>query len=78
MYKRQTIWADVPTNALVITAPPKLMKSLMLVIDKLDIRRAQVKVEAMIVEVDINKSSNLGVQWLLDLSLIHISPSGSS
>jgi general secretion pathway protein D len=61
-----TIWADVPTNALIITAPPKLMKSLMLVIDKLDIRRAQVKVEAMIVEVDINKSSNLGVQWLLD------------
>ena len=61
-----TIWADVPTNALIITAPPKLMKSLMTVIDKLDIRRAQVKVEAMIVEVDINKSSNLGVQWLLD------------
>ena len=35
------------------------------VIDKLDIRRAQVQVEAIIVEVDVNKSSNLGVQWLL-------------
>src|SRR5258708_2545746 len=61
-----TIWADVSTNALIITAPPKLMKSLMAVIDKLDIRRAQVKVEAIIVEIDVNKSSSLGVQWLLD------------
>ncbi len=60
-----TIWADVATNALIITAPPKIMKSLMGVIDKLDIRRAQVHVEAIIVEVDANKSSDLGVQWLL-------------
>jgi general secretion pathway protein D len=60
-----TIWADVSTNALVMTAPPKIMKSLMQVIDKLDIRRAQVQVEAIIVEIDVNKSSNLGVQWLL-------------
>src|SRR6202522_2422846 len=61
-----TIWADVATNALVITEPPKLMKSLMTVIDRIDIRRAQVLVEAIIVEVDVNKSSNIGVQWLLD------------
>ena len=61
-----TIWADVPTNALIMTAPPKIMKSLMAVIDKLDIRRAQLQVEAIIVEVDVNKSSNLGVQWILD------------
>jgi general secretion pathway protein D len=61
-----TIWADVATNALIITAPPKIMKSLMAVIDKLDIRRAQVQVQAIIVEVDVNKSSNIGVQWLLD------------
>ena len=60
-----TIWADVSTNALIITAPPKIMRSLMAVIDKLDIRRAQVQVEALIVEVDVNKSSNLGVQWIL-------------
>jgi general secretion pathway protein D len=60
-----TIWADVPTNALIITAPPKIMKSLMGVIDKLDIRRAQVQVQAIIVEIDVNKSSNLGVQWIL-------------
>jgi general secretion pathway protein D len=61
-----TIWADVPTNALIMTAPPKIMKNLMAVIDKLDIRRAQVEVEALIVEVDVNKSADIGVQWLLD------------
>jgi general secretion pathway protein D len=61
-----TIWADAPTNALIVTAPPKVMKSLMAVVDKLDIRRAQVQVEAIIVEVDANKSSNLGVQWIVD------------
>jgi general secretion pathway protein D len=60
-----TIWADTATNALIITAPPKIMRSLMQVIDKLDIRRAQVQVEAIIVEIDVNKQSNLGVQWLL-------------
>jgi general secretion pathway protein D len=61
-----TIWADVSTNALIMTAPPKIMKSLMAVIDKLDIRRAQVEIEAMIVEVQVNKSGSLSVQWLLD------------
>ena len=61
-----TIWADVPTNALIMTAPPKIMKNLMAIIDKLDIRRAQVEVEALIVTVDVNKSADIGVQWLLD------------
>ncbi|MDP9011420.1 MAG: type II secretion system secretin GspD, partial [Pseudomonadota bacterium] len=61
-----TIWADVPTNALIITAPPEMMKSLMAVIDRLDIRRAQVEIEAMIVEVQVNNSASLSVQWLLD------------
>src|SRR5450631_3500764 len=61
-----TIWADIPTNALIMTAPPKIMKNLMAVIDKLDIRRAQVEVDALIVEDAVKKSANLGVQWLLD------------
>ena len=75
---------DVATNALIITAPPKIMKSLMAVIDKLDIRRAQVKVEAIIVEIDVNKSSSLGVQWLLDggtgagFGVINLPGSGTS
>jgi general secretion pathway protein D len=61
-----TIWAEPETNALVITAPAKTMNSLMTVIDKLDIRRAQVIVEAIIVEVSADKSAELGVNWLID------------
>jgi general secretion pathway protein D len=58
-----TIWADEQTNALVITAPPKTMRSMMSVIDKIDIRRAQVLVEAIIVEVSAEKGAELGITW---------------
>jgi general secretion pathway protein D len=58
-----TIWADEQTNALVITAPPKTMRAMMGVIDKIDIRRAQVLVEAIIVEVSAQKSAELGITW---------------
>jgi general secretion pathway protein D len=58
-----TIWAEPETNALVITAPAKVMRSLMAVIDKLDIRRKQVLIEAIIVDVAVNKNAELGVNW---------------
>ncbi|MGP2471085.1 type II secretion system secretin GspD [Yersinia sp. 2540 StPb PI] len=51
------------TNALVITAEPKMMRELDLVIEKLDIRRAQVLVEAIIVETQNGEGLNLGIQW---------------
>ena len=60
------IWAEPETNALVITAPPKVMRSLMQVIDRLDIRRAQVLIEAMLVEVSTDASRDLGVNWIVD------------
>jgi general secretion pathway protein D len=58
-----TIWADEPTNALIITAPPKTMKAMMAVIDKIDIRRMQVLVESLIVEVSADKAAEIGVNW---------------
>src|SRR6187455_242937 len=58
-----TIWAEPETNALVITAPAKVMKSLLAVVDKLDIRRMQVLVEAIIVDINVNKNAELGVNW---------------
>ncbi len=58
-----TIWAEPETNALVITAPQKVMRSLMSVVDKLDIRRMQVLVEAIIVDVRVDKNAELGVNW---------------
>ena len=51
------------TNALVITAPPDMMRSLEEVIRKLDIPRAQVQVEAMIVEIFEGDGTTLGVQF---------------
>ncbi|WP_392433520.1 type II secretion system secretin GspD [Yersinia sp. HM-2024] len=51
------------TNALVITADPKVMKELDQVIEKLDVRRAQVLVEAIIVETQNGEGLNLGIQW---------------
>ncbi len=58
-----TVLSDKDTNALIITAPPKTMQMLHQVIDKLDIRRAQVLVEAIIAEVSANKSSQIGVDF---------------
>ncbi|MFZ1325849.1 MAG: type II secretion system secretin GspD, partial [Candidatus Contendobacter sp.] len=57
------IQADDATNALVITAPPDLTRSLRSVIAQLDVRRAQVLVEAVIAEISAEKSAALGVQW---------------
>jgi general secretion pathway protein D len=58
------IQADPSTNALVITAPPDIFRSLRSVIRKLDIRRAQVHIEAIIVEVSPEQTKELGIQWL--------------
>ena len=65
MDRSVTIWAEPQTNALVVTAPPKVMRSVMSVVDRLDIRRAQVLVEAILVEVSFDKSMDLGVNWVI-------------
>ncbi|WP_060587896.1 GspD family T2SS secretin variant ExeD [Aeromonas schubertii] len=57
------ISADEASNSLVITAQPDVMAELEQVITKLDIRRAQVLVEAIIVEMQDGDGLNLGVQW---------------
>ena len=57
------IEADEQTNALVITAPSSILRSLRKVIEKLDVRRAQVKVEAIIAEVSKDLSREFGIQW---------------
>jgi general secretion pathway protein D len=61
--KNSLIWADPTNNALVITAPPKVMRQIMAIVDKLDIRRPQVLVEAIIADVDVTKDAELGVNW---------------
>lgn len=61
-----SVWADTQTNAIIINAPPKMMRSLMLIVDKLDIRREQVLVEAIIVEVIQDKTTEFGVTWAVE------------
>ncbi len=61
-----SVWADTQTNAIVVNAPPKMMRSLMQIVDKLDIRRAQVLVEAIIVEVIADKTAELGITWAVE------------
>jgi general secretion pathway protein D len=60
-----SIWADVQSNALVVTAPPKVMRQIMSIVDRLDFRRPQVKVEAILVEMSFEKSAELGFNWIV-------------
>ncbi len=61
-----SIQADEATNALVITAQPNLVDSLRRVIERLDIRRAQIMVEAAIAEISTERDAERGVQWFVD------------
>nr|WP_081248931.1 type II secretion system secretin GspD [Aliivibrio fischeri] len=74
------ISAHVDTNSLVITAPPDVMRAMKDVIAQLDIRRAQVLIEALIVELSEGDGVNLGVQWgnLETSSMIQFSNTGAS
>ncbi len=58
-----SIQAEPSTNALIITAPPSLMSALRTIVCKLDIRPAQVLVEAIIVELNMDDLKNLGILW---------------
>ena len=69
------VQADVATNSLIITAPDAVYNNLRAVIDKLDVRRAEVYVEALIAEVTTDKAAQFGIQWQ-NLSNINSSGSG--
>ncbi|MBK5105569.1 MAG: type II secretion system secretin GspD, partial [Burkholderiales bacterium] len=57
------IQADSATNAIIITAPDAIYNNLRAVVEKLDVRRAQVYVEALIAELTADKAAEFGVQW---------------
>jgi general secretion pathway protein D len=58
------IQADASTNTLIITASESVYKNLRGVIDQLDARRAQVYVEALIVEISPKNTQDFGIQWM--------------
>ncbi len=57
------IQADAATNSLIITAPDPVYRNLRGIIDSLDVRRPQVFIEALIVEVTSERAAEFGVQW---------------
>ena len=76
--KGYSIKAHQETNSLVITAPPDIMKSFDSVINQLDIRRQQVHVEAIIVEISESLNKELGVQWVGEGGLVNFSNTSPS
>lgn len=60
------IQADEATNALVISATPDVIRDLEAVIRQLDVRRAQVLVKAVVAEVSLDTSMELGIMWGVD------------
>ncbi|AOS97880.1 Type II secretion system protein D precursor [Microbulbifer aggregans] len=59
-----SIQVNESLNSLVLTAPPALLETMKGVIAKLDVRRAQVLIEAIIVEVTEGAGSDLGIKWI--------------
>ena len=57
------IQADPATNSVIINAPDTVYNNLRAVLDKLDVRRAEVYVEALIAEVRADKAAEFGIQW---------------
>lgn len=57
------IEAHEATNAVVSYGPPELLQDFDVIVEQLDIRRAQVLVEAVIAEVSSDRVQDLGVQW---------------
>lgn len=58
------VHADSASNALIVVAPDAVFNNLKAVIEKLDVRRAQVFVEALVVEVTADKAAEFGIQWV--------------
>lgn len=59
-----SIQADSATNSLIIAATEGLYRNLRGVIEQLDVRRAQIYVEALIAEIDVQKLEEFGFQWM--------------
>src|SRR6266704_4820395 len=57
------IQADEATNSIIINASDTVYNNLRLVIEQLDVRRAQVYVEALVAEMNADRSDELGFQW---------------
>jgi len=69
------IQADAATNSIIIIAPDAIYNDLRAALEKLDVRRAQVYIEALIAEITAQKAAEFGIQWQ---SLSGLGASGSA
>jgi len=58
-----TIQADAANNALIVMAPEPIYNNIRAIVEKLDVRRAQIYVEALVVEVTADRAAEFGIQW---------------
>jgi general secretion pathway protein D len=63
-----SIQAHAETNSLVINAPPAIYRNVQQAIDMLDIRRQQVLIEAIIAEISVDNSQELGIDWFAPIA----------
>ncbi len=59
------IQAEPTTNSLIIQAPESMYRNLRMIIDMLDVRRAQVMIEAMIADISSVQGGAFGIQWVV-------------
>lgn len=60
-----SVYADESLNALVVRAEPSVIQELEGIVEQLDVRRAQVLIEAAIVEISDENANSLGIQWAM-------------
>jgi len=58
-----SVTSDKATNSLIIMASPEDYERLTFIIERLDVKRKQVYVEAAIVEMSLDKTRELGIEW---------------
>ncbi|MCL2872105.1 MAG: type II secretion system secretin GspD [Betaproteobacteria bacterium] len=58
-----TVQADIATNSIVVMAPEPIYNTIRTIVEKLDVPRAQVFIEALIVEMSADKAAEFGIQW---------------
>ncbi|HEY4039913.1 MAG TPA: type II secretion system secretin GspD, partial [Burkholderiaceae bacterium] len=72
------IQADPATNSLIISAPEPLYRNIRSIIDRLDVRPAQVMIESLVVELTGEQAAEFGIQWQALNGLSNVSNSNST
>jgi len=61
--KKAMVVGDAERNALIVLATGDQIKNIRQVVDRIDVEKPQVYIVAKIVEINVNKSENIGVDW---------------